>query len=67
MAAQEEPIIDERLSNLPAITVDPAVAPMQMPQAYGEQPPIRCSPQSDPYRSYAEMTPYPMGDGVPAH
>ena len=67
MAAQEEPIVDERSINLPAITVDPASAPMQMPQAHGEQPPIRRSPQPDPYRSYAGMTPYPTGDGVPAH
>jgi hypothetical protein len=65
VAAQAEPILDEP-SNLPAITVDPA-APMQMPQAYGEQPPMRLSPQLDPYRPYAEMASYPPGDGVPTH
>jgi len=67
VAAQEELRLDERLSNLPAITVDPASAPMRMPQAYGEQPPMHLSPQLDSYHPYMEMMPYPMGDGVPAH
>jgi hypothetical protein len=67
VAAQEELRLDERLSNLPAITVDPASAPMRMPQTYGEQPPMRLSPQLDSYHPYAEMMPYPTGDGVPAH
>lgn len=54
-AAKEAPLPDETPGNLPTITLDPgsAYAPMQM---YGQQPPpMRLSPQLDPYHHYGGM------------
>jgi len=65
-AAEDQPVFEEQPGDLPTIKLDPASAygPTQIPQAYGQQPPMRLSPQLDPYHPYG---PYSMGERVAAH
>jgi hypothetical protein len=70
VAAQEEPVPDEKPHDVPAIIVDTASvnAPMHIPlHAYWEQRSLRHSPQLDSYQHYVGMPSYPRGDGPPPH